>query len=146
MEQESIFGTEFPDAYPRRRDLLPLVAKIYAWVAVVIGAFYLLATAGMFLISAVPDPQGRPVTNGQILMAVMCSVVFFLISIPVLLGKKYAIIICNLLAFVFLAFDVIVFLIMSTALAPFILTIVFFPYWLMLRRIQRKWEFEAQVN
>ncbi|MBV7532534.1 hypothetical protein [Chitinophaga sp. sic0106] len=144
MEQESIFGTDFPDVTLRRKDLLPVVAKIYAWAAIVIGTINTLIT---LLLVILPDSTNDPLIsspiNVEVVSAFFSSILFLLMGLPVILEKKKAVRINNVIAVIFITAAVLCMILSANALLMIVLVAVLSPYWIKLRSIQRKWEYEA---
>lgn len=151
-EQQSIFDTSFDSNLSiRRRELLPLALKIYIWVFMVLGGIFLLGgcfTMVNLFVTATGDGRvGEP--NYLLLIVNMLScllpaTVFLSISIPIWREAKWGIRVnwgFGVFLLLIITMNTINFSMgLQDIWVLFVPLMIFVPYWVMLFRVQKKWE------
>lgn len=146
-DQPSIFGDEFNGEIPvRRRKLLSTIVKIYIWLgmsAACLFALLLSVTLAMLVIWPSEDVRSSgwlPIVMASVVM--MGGVIaLFLMTFLVWREVKWAVKFNGVVAACWLLFSAGCFAVYGfSVLVLFIPFFVFLPYWILLFRIQRKWE------
>lgn len=152
-EQESIFDTSFDSSVSiRRRQLLPLALKIYVWFFIAAGCLLLLRACWSFITviqnvtggSLLESMRQRVLYIGFAIYSFVPGAIFLLISICIWREAKWAIRInwgIGVILLVGIVSNIVGFYRdMSEGWTDLIPVVVFVPYWVMLFRIQKKWE------
>lgn len=147
-QPESIFDEQFDAAIPiSRRTLLSFGLKINIWVLMMVSAIFTLYffVIVIRLLISPPDeslslPQWPIVASSILILA--AAIVVFLMAFMVLMGWKWAIRFNWAVFAIWVAFAALT-VVMAGKFALELMAptaIAFLPYWIMLFRIQRKWE------
>lgn len=151
-EQESIFDTAFEEhLYTRRRQLLPLVVKIYVWFFIVIGSlcvfggFLPLVNLLLGVTGSISDLDSLVYALSRLFVCFAVGSLFLLISVSLWREAKWAIRInwgLAVLLIVFLITDLLDFTtgVVKVDWTMFIPILFFLPFWILLYRIQQRWE------
>lgn len=151
-EQQSIFDAGFDDNLSiRRRTLLSLAVKMYVWFFMVLGCIFLLEGLCSLFSSLVgksdlfSDTDMLTYWIGRLILSFVGGSVLVLIGGVIWKEMKWAIrinwvfAVLTLLSLLFRMFDIRTGVI-SEDLTIFLPTLFFLPYWIMLYRIQKRWE------
>lgn len=147
MEQPTIFGDNFETEFRiRRRSLLPVFLKIYIWIGFVVAVIFLgailftLSFSHLFWGGSTPSYW---MMAGMAGMALVFSGVIFSMTATLWFEVKWAIRYNWIMGGIWLVMLILGFFTGATKMSQingFILTI---PYWIMIYRIQQRWEQEA---
>jgi hypothetical protein len=147
-EQPSIFDEQFNVDVPvRRRQLLSPVLKVYIWIGMIVSGFLGLSVASTVFLNIYSFSERRfaaegwgPVIVGCITGSIIVAALF-LMAFLVWKEVRWAIRFNWVVAALWTAFVASGVAISGTAIlmlaAP---SLILVPYWILLFRIQRKWE------
>ncbi|SHM73800.1 hypothetical protein SAMN05444266_110172 [Chitinophaga jiangningensis] len=144
MEQETIFE-DIPVSPLRRHEVLPLMAKIYAWASLALAIILIIGGMKMMLRNS-----GSIFTDVPLYLTVMVASITLVpatillgMSVPVLLEMKYAVRIVLVIAVLYSVSAVVSFLFGMPPVAQLVFIAVYCPYWMKMRNLRYEWENEA---
>lgn len=148
MEQPTIFEDNFAgDTIPHRRQLLPVWAKIYCWIAMTIGIllsigiswyiYYILENYGVALDL---EPRRKFYFFVEYYYIVALGLAIFTVPLLLWLGKKWAIRFNWVLSALFLLPIILVQLRFPTETSSTLPILFLLPVWIAQFLVQKKWE------
>lgn len=148
MEQPTIFGNNFgANTIRHRRHLLPLWAKIYCWIAMILGIglsifiiCYINYINEMFWVGLSTNPNIRFYFLVEYSYIVTLGLVIFTVPFLLWIGKKWAIRVNWFLSALFLLPIILVQIRYPSEISSTLPILLLLPIWIAQFLVQQKWE------